>query len=95
MKRLFVLFFYGDSCFRWLPAKRPDIHIQGPFSSPGTLYPILHGLEWDGLLQSEKQVVDGKARKYYLATEDGKTALTEAMAKVCELMDEVEDQSRL
>src|SRR3989339_1224154 len=53
--------------------------------SPGTLYPILHGLERDGFLQSEKQVVGGKVRKYYLATEDGKAAVTEALAKVREL----------
>ena len=63
--------------------------------SPGTLYPVLHGLERDGFLQSDKQVVGGKARKYYLATEAGKAALTEALAKVRELMNEVEDQSRL
>ena len=60
--------------------------------SSGTLYPILHGLERDGFLQSEKQVVGGKVRKYYLATEDGKTVLTEALVKVRELMHEVNDQ---
>lgn len=59
--------------------------------SPGTLYPVLHGLEHDGFLQSEKQVVGGKARKYYLATEDGKAALREALVKVRELMNEVDD----
>lgn len=63
--------------------------------SPGTLYPVLHGLERDGFLTSDKQVVGGKVRKYYLATEAGKAALTEALEKVRELMNEVEDQSRL
>lgn len=62
--------------------------------SPGTLYPVLHGLERDGFLQSEKQVVGGKTRKYYLATEAGKAALKEALVKVRELMNEVDDQSR-
>ncbi|MDI6725848.1 MAG: PadR family transcriptional regulator [Smithellaceae bacterium] len=62
--------------------------------SPGTLYPVLHGLERDGFLQCEKQVVGGKARKYYLVTEDGKAALREALVKVRELMNEVDDQSR-
>jgi len=61
--------------------------------SPGTLYPVLHGLERDGLLQSEKQVVGGKVRKYYLATEDGKTVLAEALVKVRELINEVDDQA--
>jgi PadR family transcriptional regulator PadR len=63
--------------------------------SPGTLYPLLHGLERDGFMTSDKQVVGGKVRKYYLATETGKAALTESLAKVRELMNEVEDQSRL
>lgn len=63
--------------------------------SPGTLYPLLHGLERDGFMKSDKQVVGGKVRKYYLATEAGRAALAEALAKVRELMNEVEDQSRL
>jgi DNA-binding PadR family transcriptional regulator len=46
-------------------------------------------------MTSDKQVVGGKVRKYYLATEAGKAALTEALVKVRELMNEVEDQSRL
>jgi len=62
--------------------------------SPGTLYPILHGLERDGFLQSERQVVGNKVRKYSLATEDGKAALREALVKVRELMNEVDDQSQ-
>ena len=61
--------------------------------SPGTLYPVLHGLERDGFLQAEKQVVGGKVRKYYVATEAGKNAVTEALAKVRELMNEIADNS--
>jgi DNA-binding PadR family transcriptional regulator len=57
--------------------------------SPGTLYPILHGLEEDGFLQSTKQVVNGKVRKYYRATKSGKQTVTEAYAKVRELVNEV------
>jgi len=63
--------------------------------SPGTLYPVLHRLELDGLLKSEKLVVGGKVRKYYLATEDGKAVLTEAMMKVRELVKEVDDQLQM
>lgn len=63
--------------------------------SPGTLYPILHGLERDGFLQSDKQVVEGKTRKYYRATEAGKAALTEALTKVRELTNEVQNRSPL
>jgi len=57
--------------------------------SPGTLYPMLHGLEKDGFLQSNREVVNGKVRKYYRATEAGKRALADAHAKVRELVDEV------
>ncbi|MCK6584603.1 MAG: PadR family transcriptional regulator [Anaerolineales bacterium] len=57
--------------------------------SPGTLYPILHGLERDGFLESQKQVVEGKVRKYYVITTPGREALKDAMAKVRELFDEI------
>ena len=57
--------------------------------SPGTLYPVLHSLEGDGFLQSRKQVVNGKVRKYYRATKAGKQALADAYAKVGELVNEV------
>ena len=62
--------------------------------SPGTLYPMLHGLEKDGFLRSEKQVVKGKVRKYYRATREGKRALAEAFAKVRELVDEIGEEQR-
>lgn len=57
--------------------------------SPGTLYPILHGLERDGFLVSRKEVVGGKVRKVYTLTEAGQTALKDAIEKVRELMDEI------
>jgi PadR family transcriptional regulator, regulatory protein PadR len=62
--------------------------------SPGTIYPMLHGLERDGFLRSEKQVVKGKVRKYYRATKEGKRALEEAFAKVRELVDEIAGNQR-
>ena len=57
--------------------------------SPGTLYPILHGLERDGFLVSRKEVVGGKVRKVYTLTETGQTTLKDAIEKVRELMDEI------
>ena len=63
--------------------------------SPGTLYPILHSLEDDSLLQSQERVVDGKMRKYYRTTSKGKKTLRQAKEKVQELLNEiVKDQSR-
>jgi DNA-binding PadR family transcriptional regulator len=61
--------------------------------SPGTLYPILHGLERDGFLEAEKQVVGGKARKYYRATKTGQKRLAEALVKVRELIQEIDVES--
>lgn len=57
--------------------------------SPGTLYPILHSLEKEGLLSHREQVVAGKRRKYYTATVPGREALAEARSRIRELVDEV------
>lgn len=56
---------------------------------PGTLYPLLHGMELDGLLKSKSQVVAGKARKYYTITRRGRAALNRLRPKLKELVDEV------
>ncbi len=60
--------------------------------SPGTLYPILHKLERQGYLFSEKQVVAGKVRKYYTATQAGESILLEAHAKALELLAEIKPE---
>lgn len=56
---------------------------------PGTLYPILHGLEKAGSLRPRHEVVNGKRRKYYVATAKGRRALVEVRKKIRELVDEV------
>ena len=48
----------------------------------GALYPALHKLEADGLLTTETQVVEGRARKYYSLTKSGQT---EAAGRIAEL----------
>lgn len=58
---------------------------------PGSLYPLLHGLEQAGFLDREDQIVGGRIRKYYVSTEAGERALDEARLKVRELVDEVLD----
>jgi DNA-binding PadR family transcriptional regulator len=55
---------------------------------PGTLYPLLHRLEEDGLLASETTVVDGRARKYYAITRKGLQALNRIRPKLGELVRE-------
>ena len=41
----------------------------------GTLYPLLHGLESRGFLDSYEKEFQGKMRKYYQITREGKTYL--------------------
>lgn len=57
--------------------------------SPGTLYPTLHRLEADGLLVSRQEVVEGRARRVYRATEAGRAALAEDRRALAELAREV------
>ena len=56
---------------------------------PGTLYPIFHELERAGYLVCEPETVNGKLRKYYRATEEGRAALVRVRAKIRELAGEV------
>jgi DNA-binding PadR family transcriptional regulator len=57
--------------------------------SPGTLYPLLHGLETRGYLRSS-EVANGKSRrKVYRATPAGRKALRIAESKVRELLHEM------
>ena len=72
-----------------------ELERHGYSLSPGTLYPILHNLERDGFLQTDKRVIGGKVRKYYTITEAGNTALTEALVKVRELVDEIDPGTSL
>jgi PadR family transcriptional regulator len=57
--------------------------------SPGTLYPILHGLEKKGYLVSSKQRNGGAIRRVYRATREGRRALRSAKHKVRELFGEL------
>jgi DNA-binding PadR family transcriptional regulator len=59
---------------------------------PGTLYPLLHRLESDGLLVAEPVVLNGKSRKYYVITRKGKQAMTRIRPKLNELVLEVKAQ---
>lgn len=57
--------------------------------SPGTLYPMLHRMQEDGLLTSRQQVVDGRARRVYEITDLGRAALAEERAALAELAAEI------
>ena len=68
-----------------------ELRRHGYDVSPGTLYPLLHGLEQEGLLRREERVVKGRVRKYYTATAQGHEALAEVKDKIRELVEEVLD----
>src|ERR1700735_449121 len=51
---------------------------------PGTLYPLLHGLERTGLLRSTTDRIEGRQRRIYRITPAGRRALDKARVKVDE-----------
>jgi DNA-binding PadR family transcriptional regulator len=57
--------------------------------SPGSLYPLLHGLEKKGYLSSRQQRNGKSLRKVYRATALGRKALAASKIKVRELFREL------
>ena len=66
-----------------------ELRRHGYEISPGTLYPMLHGLERKGYLQSTKERVGKTMRRLYSITAEGESALSEAKVKVRELYGEI------
>ena len=93
----------GDAPLATLPASktRPsrevlaeimeELRHHGYQIGPGTLYPILHGLESGGMITSSDEIVEGKRRKNFRITKRGRKLLEEARAKLKELASEVID----
>ncbi|MFY8096442.1 MAG: PadR family transcriptional regulator [Flavobacterium sp.] len=52
----------------------------------GALYPALHKLEADGLLDVEVEKVDNRIRKYYKLTEKGTTETVNRLAELEEFI---------
>jgi DNA-binding PadR family transcriptional regulator len=57
--------------------------------SPGTLYPLLHGLERKGYLRSYEERNGKSLRRVYQATPRGRRVLRAAKRKIRELFQEV------
>lgn len=68
---------------------RDELARHGYEFSLGTLYPVLHQLKEQGYLASEQQVVNGRVRRYYTITPDGRKLLARLRPKIRELVDEV------
>jgi DNA-binding PadR family transcriptional regulator len=70
-------------------AMAEELRRHGYRISPGTLYPLLHGLEKKGYLRSGEQRNGKSLRKVYRATPLGRKALKSAKEKVRELFGEL------
>ena len=68
-----------------------ELEHHGYRIGPGTLYPLLHGLERTGLLKSILKNVGGRRRRIYRITSIGKKALDNARTKVDELHHELHE----
>jgi len=73
-------------------AMMEELRHHGYRIGPGTLYPLLHGLERSGLLNSALKNVEGRNRRVYRITAVGKKALEKARTKVDELHHELHEE---
>jgi PadR family transcriptional regulator PadR len=69
-----------------------ELRHHGYRIGPGTLYPLLHGLERGGLLKSSLKNVGGRSRRIYKITSVGRKALEKAKIKVDELHHELHEE---
>lgn len=76
----------GDVHGAWLIE---ELGRHGYRLSPGTVYPMLHRLEVAGLLISRPVLVEGRQRRLYRATPDGRRAFAACRVAIGELAGEV------
>jgi PadR family transcriptional regulator PadR len=72
-------------------AMMEELKHHGYLIGPGTLYPLLHGMERGGLLKSELKNVSGRRRRVYGITASGRRSLEKAKLKVDELHHELHE----
>ena len=68
---------YGYEMIKSLKEKSQNVFEM----KEGTLYPILHGLEEEGLITSYWDEQTARKRKYYSITDDGRNVLKEKKAE--------------
>src|ERR1700761_5332844 len=73
-------------------AMMEELNLHGYRIGPGTLYPLLHGMERDGLLKSELKNIAGRRRRLYKITPVGRKALRKARIMVDELHHELHEE---
>ena len=72
-------------------AMMQELNRHGYRIGPGTLYPLLHGMERSGLLKSALKNVGGRRRRVYIITAYGRKTLGKARIKVDELHHELHE----
>ena len=70
-----------------------ELRTHGYEVSPGTLYPMLHGLERKGYLVSRRERAGKRLRRLYEITPRGRSVLAEAKERVRELFGELFEES--
>lgn len=73
-------------------AMMEELKHHGYRIGPGTLYPLLHGMERDGLLKSELKNFTGRQRRLYKITAVGRKALKKAKTLVDALHHELHEE---
>jgi DNA-binding PadR family transcriptional regulator len=73
-------------------AMMEELEHHGHRIGPGTLYPLLHGMERGGLLKSDLRNVTGRRRRVYRITAAGRKALEKARVMVDELHHELHEE---
>lgn len=53
----------------------------------GALYPLLHKLEADGVVSTEKEFIGKRVRKYYSLTSSGKSLVSETVNELTDFID--------
>ena len=71
-----------ESSHGYLIAQRIKDRSEGVLQfKEGTLYPALHKLEADALVESKEAIENGRTRRYYKLTKKGKTILAKDRAE--------------
>lgn len=72
-----------------------ELNRHGYKLGPGTMYPLLHGMEKRGWLKSSRESVAGRGRRVYVATRTGRVALKTGKERVRELFEELTEEKNL
>jgi PadR family transcriptional regulator PadR len=71
-----------------------ELRRHGYDIGPGTMYPLLHGLERKGYLRAKRERTGSRYRKVYRITSSGRRALGVARRRVQELFGEMFEKAQ-